>query len=84
VPRNRRPEHTGPEYSIFVGDLPPEVNDYMLQQKFASLYCSVRSAKVVTDPQTGLSRGYGFVRFSNEQEMQRAMAEMQGQYCGSR
>jgi RNA recognition motif-containing protein len=33
---------------------------------------------------TGLSRGYGFVRFLDETEQQRAMVEMQGVYCGSR
>lgn len=38
----------------------------------------------MTDPATGMSRGYGFVRFADEAEQQRALAEMQGQYCGSR
>lgn len=31
-----------------------------------------------------MSRGYGFVRFSDEAEQQRALAEMQGQFCGTR
>ncbi len=39
---------------------------------------------MVTDPVTGLSRGYGFVRFGDESEQQRSMVEMQGMYCGSR
>lgn len=80
----RKPETCDPEYSIFVGDLAPDINDYTLQQVFAEYYTSVKSAKVVTDSQTGLSRGYGFVRFGSEQEMKRAMSEMQGHYCGSR
>jgi RNA recognition motif-containing protein len=33
---------------------------------------------------TNVSRGYGFVRFSDELEQQRSLAEMQGQFCGSR
>ncbi|KAJ1559276.1 hypothetical protein HK405_011288 [Cladochytrium tenue] len=75
---------TGPEYSIFVGDLGQEVNDAVLMSTFQSRYESCKTAKVVTDAMTGMSRGYGFVRFSNEIEQQRAMTEMQGQYCGAR
>ncbi|KAJ3071864.1 hypothetical protein HK102_006355 [Quaeritorhiza haematococci] len=81
---NDRKEDRGPEFSIFVGDLGPEVNDFMLLSTFQQRYISCKSAKVVTDPMTGMSRGYGFVRFSDEGEQQRAMGEMQGQYCGSR
>ncbi|RUO95820.1 hypothetical protein BC936DRAFT_143164 [Jimgerdemannia flammicorona] len=45
---------------------------------------SCKSAKIMTDPNTGMSRGYGFVRFSDESEQQRALNEMQGVYCGNR
>jgi hypothetical protein len=38
----------------------------------------------MTDAMTGQSRGYGFVRFSDEQDQQRALVEMQGVYCGNR
>ena len=38
----------------------------------------------MSDPITGLSRGYGFVRFSDESDQQRALQEMQGVYCGNR
>ncbi|KAJ3341378.1 hypothetical protein HDU93_005014 [Gonapodya sp. JEL0774] len=74
----------GPEYSIFVGDLAPEVTDYTLMSLFSSHYESVKSAKVVTDPLTNASRGYGFVRFRDENEQMRALNEMQGVFCGSR
>lgn len=33
---------------------------------------------------SGMSRGYGFVRFSDEGDQQRALTEMQGVYCGNR
>ncbi|KAM7272634.1 hypothetical protein ACFE04_027297 [Oxalis oulophora] len=79
----RRPD-AGPEHSIFVGDLAPDVTDYLLQETFRLQYPSVRGAKVVTDPNTGRSRGYGFVKFADENERNRAMAEMNGQYCSSR
>ncbi|KAI3642298.1 hypothetical protein MP228_011853 [Amoeboaphelidium protococcarum] len=77
-------EYLGVEYSIFVGDIGPDVDDDILLQTFQQYYPSCRAAKVVTDAMTGLSRGYGFVRFTEESEQQRAMMEMQGHLCGSR
>ncbi|XWS28295.1 hypothetical protein CRYUN_Cryun25bG0055500 [Craigia yunnanensis] len=74
----------GPEHSIFVGDLAPDVTDYLLQETFRAHYPSVRGAKVVTDPNTGRSKGYGFVKFSDETERNRAMTEMNGVYCSTR
>ncbi|XP_050225075.1 polyadenylate-binding protein RBP47B' [Mercurialis annua] len=79
----RRPDG-GPEHSIFVGDLAPDVTDYLLQETFRVNYPSVRGAKVVTDPNTGRSKGYGFVKFGDENERNRAMSEMNGVYCSTR
>ncbi|XP_065866879.1 polyadenylate-binding protein RBP47B' [Euphorbia lathyris] len=74
----------GPEFSIFVGDLAPDVTDFLLQETFRANYPSVRGAKVVTDPNTGRSKGYGFVKFGDENERNRAMSEMNGVYCSTR
>jgi len=79
----RRPD-AGPEHSIFVGDLAPDVTDYLLQETFRVHYPSVRGAKVVTDPNTGRSKGYGFVKFADENERNRAMTEMNGVFCSTR
>ncbi|VUC28920.1 unnamed protein product [Clonostachys rosea] len=79
-----RREDRGPEYSIFVGDLGPEVNEYVLVSLFQARFPSCKSAKIMTDAMSGQSRGYGFVRFSDENDQQRALVEMQGVYCGNR
>ncbi|KAL8055490.1 hypothetical protein ABFX02_04G059000 [Erythranthe guttata] len=79
----RRPDG-GTEHSIFVGDLAPDVTDYLLQETFRTSYSSVRGAKVVTDTNTGRSKGYGFVKFIDEMERNRAMVEMNGVYCSTR
>jgi len=79
-----RKDDRSPEFSIFVGDLGPEVNEYVLVSLFQSRFPSCKSAKIMTDPVNGLSRGYGFVRFSDEMDQQRALTEMQGVYCGNR
>lgn len=74
----------GPEYSIFVGDLSPDVTDYALQEFFQRKFPSCKAAKVVLDT-AGNSRGYGFVRFSDESEHRQAMIDMQGAIgCGSK
>lgn len=80
----RSRDDRGPEYSIFVGDLGPEVNEYVLVSIFQQRFPSCKSAKIMSDPISGLSRGYGFVRFNDEADQQRALQEMQGVYCGNR
>ncbi|KAH9322915.1 hypothetical protein KI387_017554, partial [Taxus chinensis] len=79
----KRPD-VGPDYPIFVGDLAADVTDYLLQETFRTRYTSVRGAKVVTDRITGRPKGYGFVRFGDENEQIRAMTEMNGVFCSSR
>lgn len=79
-----RRSDAGSDLSIFVGDLAADVTDTMLQETFAGKYPSVKGAKVVTDPNTGRPKGYGFVRFGDENERSRAMTEMNGVYCSSR
>ncbi|XP_016386433.1 tRNA selenocysteine 1-associated protein 1-like isoform X1 [Sinocyclocheilus rhinocerous] len=71
----KRPE-PGPEFSVFVGDLTSEVDDYQLHQFFLKKFPSCKGAKVVTDPY-GNSRGYGFVKFSDENEQKKALEEFQ-------
>lgn len=67
----------GPSFSIFVGDLDPNITDDKLEDFFLKKYRSVKGGKVMYDDQ-GDSRGYGFVRFSDETEQKRALIEMQG------
>ncbi|CAD7699498.1 unnamed protein product [Ostreobium quekettii] len=72
------------DYSLFVGDVAPEVNDYVLMEHFRQYYPSVRSAKVMTDSVTNRSKGYGFVRFTNEAERDRALHDMNGSFLANR
>ncbi|XP_036377448.1 tRNA selenocysteine 1-associated protein 1-like [Megalops cyprinoides] len=67
---------TGADYSVFVGDLTPEVDDFQLYDFFMKKYPSCKGGKVVTDPY-GNSRGYGFVKFSDEKEQKKALEECQ-------
>lgn len=46
------------EYSVWVGDLSSEVDDYNLYRVFSNRYSSIKTAKVILDT-SGFSKGYG-------------------------
>lgn len=75
---------TGEDHSVFVGDLAPDVSDELLSSTFSARFASVRSAKVVIDPITRMSKGFGFVRFGIKEEAEQALQTMNGVYCSSR
>ncbi|XP_075152382.1 tRNA Selenocysteine associated protein [Haematobia irritans] len=68
------------EFSVWVGDLSSDVDDYQLYKAFSSKYTSIKTAKVIIDS-SGFSKGYGFVRFGIEDEQQNALYDMNG-YVG--
>ncbi|XP_059088457.1 tRNA selenocysteine 1-associated protein 1-like isoform X1 [Tigriopus californicus] len=65
------------DHSIWVGDLSPDVDDLQLYKFFSARFQTVKSAKVVLDG-SGFSKGYGFIRFGNEQEQNTALMSMMG------
>ncbi|XP_028252491.1 tRNA selenocysteine 1-associated protein 1-like isoform X2 [Parambassis ranga] len=70
-------QDSGQMYSLFVGDLTPEVDDGMLYEFFYNRYPSCRGGKVVLDSM-GNSKGCGFVQFPDERLQKRALDECQG------
>ena len=56
----------------------------MLQEVFEKHYKSVISSKLIVDPITKVSKGYGFVKFKDYEESQRAIADMNGTYILSK
>ncbi|KAG2546932.1 hypothetical protein PVAP13_9KG061100 [Panicum virgatum] len=71
------------EYRCFVGGLAWATDNASLQQAFAS-YGDVLDSKVITDRETGRSRGFGFVTFSTEQSMLDAIEAMNGKELDGR
>ncbi|MFN8126145.1 MAG: RNA-binding protein [Candidatus Nanopelagicales bacterium] len=57
---------------LFVGNLAYSVHDEMLEQAFSE-YGTVQSARVLTDRDTGRSRGFGFVEMATDAEAQAAI-----------
>jgi RNA recognition motif-containing protein len=64
--------------NIFVTNLSFKVQSEALQQIFEE-YGEVSSAKVITDRDTGKSKGYGFVEMPNDDEAQEAIDNLNGQ-----
>ncbi|KAK6205607.1 negative growth regulatory protein [Scheffersomyces amazonensis] len=74
-----------PEYSLFVGDLSASTTEAHLLAFFQKKYpSSIKTVRVMTDPVSGKSRCFGFVRFTDESERQRALTEMNGVWFGGR
>nr|XP_019548850.2 tRNA selenocysteine 1-associated protein 1-like [Aedes albopictus] len=65
------------EFSVWVGDLSSDVDDYSLYRVFSAKYTSIKTAKVILDS-SGFSKGYGFVKFGLEDEQKSALYEMNG------
>ncbi len=63
--------------NIYVSNLSFNVQDEDLNEFFAP-YGEVTSAKVITDRETGRSRGFGFVEMTDEAASKKAIAELNG------
>ena len=62
---------------LFVGGLSWDTTDDGLRQAFAS-YGEITEAKVITDRDTGRSRGFGFVTFDQDEDAKTAISKMNG------
>ena len=68
---------------LFVGGLSWNTTDMILRQAFER-FGPVTEAKVVLDRETGRSRGFGFVTFTEAEHAQAAMAELDGKELDGR
>ncbi|MBI5610393.1 MAG: RNA-binding protein [Deltaproteobacteria bacterium] len=68
---------------LFVGGLSWDTNDASLRAAFSTCG-TVTDAKVITDRETGRSRGFGFVTMADEAATREAIARMDGQAVDGR
>jgi RNA recognition motif-containing protein len=62
---------------LYVGNLPYSVSEQSLQDAFGKCG-TVESVNVITDRDTGQSKGFGFVEMSSDSEAQKAIQELNG------
>ncbi|KAF1892473.1 hypothetical protein Lal_00010939 [Lupinus albus] len=68
---------------LFVGGLSYGVDDQALRDAFAS-FGEVVEARVISDRDTGRSRGFGFVNFNSDESASTAQTAMDGQDLNGR
>lgn len=68
---------------LFVGGLSWDTTDASLTQAFES-FGEIIEATVITDRESGRSRGFGFVTFAEESAAKDAIAEMDGKALDGR
>jgi RNA recognition motif-containing protein len=68
--------------NIYISNLSYGITDADLTELFSE-YGEVTSAKIITDRETGKSRGFGFVEMANDSEGQKAIDELnEAEYDG--
>jgi splicing factor 3B subunit 4 len=70
--------------NIFIGNLDPEVDEKILYDTFSAFGGILQTPKIMRDPETGFSKGYGFISFENFEASDLAIESMNGQYLYNR
>jgi RNA recognition motif-containing protein len=68
---------------LYVGGLPYQTNEQDLVDLFAQIG-QVTEVAVITDRETGRSKGFGFVEMGNTQDAQSAIEQLNGTLLGNR
>ena len=68
---------------LYVGNLPWSINNDGLRQLFAE-FGEIVDAVVITDRESGRSKGFGFVTFASDESAQKAITGMNDQEIESR
>lgn len=69
--------------NIFVGNLDFNTSEEELRQAFEG-YGQVDRVSIMTDRETGRSRGFGFVEMTNAEDGEKAIAALNGTQLGGR
>src|ERR1700737_3770520 len=69
---------------LFVGNLPVDTTEAQVKQLIAGDNRTVRTVKIITDKDTGRSRGFAFVDLDSDEEAKAAIAELNGKDFGGR
>ncbi len=68
---------------LYVGNLPYTTTDENLTSTFGA-FGTVDSVKIITDRESGRSKGFGFVEMQNDDEAEKAISSLNGSDFGGR
>ena len=63
--------------NLYLGNLSFKITEEELQEIFSE-FGAVKSIKIITDRETGRSRGFGFAEFENREDAEKAITELSG------
>ncbi|KAH9977337.1 hypothetical protein BGW80DRAFT_1166545 [Lactifluus volemus] len=66
--------------NLFIGSLDENVDERLLYDTFSAFGMMATTAKIARDPQTGQSKGYGFVSYTDFESADAAIESMNGQF----
>jgi splicing factor 3B subunit 4 len=66
--------------TLFIGNLDPDVDEKLLYDTFSAFGMIVNTPKVSRDPDSGISKSFGFVSYDNFESADAAIDAMDGQY----
>jgi RNA recognition motif-containing protein len=69
---------------LYVGNLPYDVDEEMLRGLFVDGGWATDEVVIITDRDTGRSRGFGFVSLTNDDDANDAIAQLNGRELGGR
>lgn len=70
--------------NLFIGNLDPDVDEKLLYDTFSAFGVIIATPKIMRDPDTGNSRGFGFVSYDCFEASDTAIEAMNGQYLCNR
>lgn len=70
--------------NLFIGNLDPDVDETLLYNTFNAFGVIVNNPKITRDPESGVSKGFGFISFEDFDASDAAIDAMNGQYLGGR
>ncbi|KAF5463959.1 hypothetical protein F2P56_014078 [Juglans regia] len=70
--------------NLFIGNLDPDVDEKLLYDTFSAFGVIVTNPKIMRDPESGNSRGFGFISYDSFEASDAAIEAMTGQYLCNR
>ncbi|KAH0830246.1 hypothetical protein J3R83DRAFT_1606 [Lanmaoa asiatica] len=66
--------------NLFIGNLDDNVDERLLYDTFSAFGVMATTAKIARDPSSGISKGYGFVSYTDFESSDAAIESMNGQF----
>jgi len=70
--------------NLFIGNLDPDVDEKLLYDTFSAFGVIIATPKIMRDPETQQSKGFGFVAFESFESSDAAINAMNGQFLSGR